>query len=61
LKQLFLIREDSASGVTAARKAGIKSTAFENPSSGNQNLSSADGIVHTVSDIDVPLVDRLPG
>lgn len=40
-----VVIEDSRNGVLAARAAGMKVIAYQNPSSGNQDLSSADIIV----------------
>jgi HAD superfamily hydrolase (TIGR01509 family) len=46
-----LVIEDSSSGVTAARTAGMKCIGFKNPHSGNQDLSGADLIVERITDI----------
>lgn len=46
----FII-EDSKSGVTAANKAGIRCIGFQNPSSGNQDLSGAEITIDKISDI----------
>jgi beta-phosphoglucomutase family hydrolase len=46
-----LVIEDSGHGVKAAKAAGMKCIGFENPNSGNQNLTKADMIVRSIKDI----------
>ena len=41
-----LVIEDSRHGVAAAKKANMKCIGFQNPNSGNQDLSLADLIIH---------------
>ncbi len=41
-----LVIEDSHHGVTAAKRANMKCIGFQNPNSGNQDLTSADLIIH---------------
>jgi beta-phosphoglucomutase family hydrolase len=45
--------EDSKFGVEAAKKAGMKCLGYANPSSGKQDLSKADLIVHDFRRLDV--------
>ncbi|NLZ44869.1 MAG: HAD family hydrolase [Clostridia bacterium] len=47
-----LVLEDSRHGVEAAKRAGMKCIAFQNPNSGPQDLSRADKIVHTLENLD---------
>jgi HAD superfamily hydrolase (TIGR01509 family) len=47
-----LVIEDSTHGVKAAKLANMKCVGFSNPNSGNQDLSSADGIVLSIGEID---------
>ena len=46
-----VVIEDSFNGVTAAKKAGMKCIGFNNPNSGNQDLSKADTIVHSFKEL----------
>jgi len=46
-----LVIEDSGHGVKAAKAAGMKCIGYQNPNSGNQDLSKADRIVHSIRDI----------
>ncbi|MCL2294906.1 MAG: HAD family phosphatase [Spirochaetes bacterium] len=46
-----VVIEDSYNGVTAAKKAGMKCIGFQNPSSGFQNLSAADLVIKSFSEI----------
>lgn len=48
-----LVIEDSASGIMAAKKAGMKCIGYRNINSGNQDLSGADLIVRDLNDIDI--------
>ncbi|MFC5449900.1 HAD family hydrolase [Paenibacillus aestuarii] len=48
-----LVIEDSGHGVKAAKAAGMKCIGFQNPNSGNQDLSNADMIVRSIRDIHV--------
>jgi len=48
-----LVIEDSAHGVKAAHAAGMKCIGFQNPNSGNQDLSNAEMIVRSIRDIQV--------
>ena len=45
--------EDSKSGTMAARRAGMKCIGYQNPNSGNQDLSEADIILSDLKDIDL--------
>jgi HAD superfamily hydrolase (TIGR01509 family) len=51
-----IVVEDSHNGARAAKKAGMKCIGYKNPSSGNQDISMADLVVETFSEVDV---DRL--
>jgi HAD superfamily hydrolase (TIGR01509 family) len=46
-----IVIEDSHNGITAAKRAGMKCIGYQNPSSGNQDLSAADLIIKKFSDI----------
>jgi len=48
-----LVIEDSKSGTMAARRAGMKCIGYQNPNSGNQDLSEADIILSDLKDIDL--------
>jgi HAD superfamily hydrolase (TIGR01509 family) len=47
-----LVFEDSKSGTMAAKKAGMKCIGYQNPNSGNQDLSEADIIITSFNDLD---------
>jgi len=46
-----IVIEDSKNGVEAAKSAGMKCIGFENPNSGKQDLSSADIVINSFSEI----------
>lgn len=46
-----LVIEDSGHGVKAAKSAGMKCIGFVSPNSGDQDLSLADEIVHSIEEI----------
>jgi len=46
-----VVIEDSCNGVTAAKNAGMKCVGFQNPVSGNQDLSKADIIIFSLKEI----------
>jgi len=48
-----LVVEDSKSGTTAAKKAGMTCIGYQNVNSGNQDLSKADLIVNDIKEIDI--------
>lgn len=48
-----VVLEDAASGIAAAKAAGMYCIAYRNPNSGKQDLSKADEIVSSVRDIDI--------
>lgn len=54
-----LIIEDSKSGTIAAKSAGMKCIGFQNPNSGNQDLSRADLIVKNFNDVDFTKIQFL--
>jgi beta-phosphoglucomutase family hydrolase len=54
--QYCMVLEDSSNGVKAAKSAGMKCIAFRNPNSGNQDLSLADIVVDSISDINYSAV-----
>jgi HAD superfamily hydrolase (TIGR01509 family) len=47
-----LVIEDSASGIIAAKRAGMRCIGYKNTNSGNQDLSKADLIVNKIEEID---------
>jgi len=47
--------EDSANGVLAAKRAGMYCIAYKNPTSGEQDLSPADIIIHSFNEINKDL------
>lgn len=48
-----LVIEDSKNGTIAAKTANMTCIGYQNPNSGNQDLSRADEIVKTIADIDI--------
>lgn len=48
-----VVLEDSHNGVQAAKEAGMFCIGFQNPNSGDQDITRADMIVHTIKDIDI--------
>jgi len=48
-----VVLEDAASGIAAAKAAGMRCIAFRNPNSGEQDLSRADWIVDSLKEIDI--------
>ena len=48
-----LVIEDSTHGVTAAKSAQMKCIGFQNPNSGNQDLATADLIIHDFHELTV--------
>jgi HAD superfamily hydrolase (TIGR01509 family) len=48
-----LVIEDSASGITAAKRAGMKCIGYRNLNSGNQDLSGADVIADKIGEINI--------
>ena len=48
-----LVVEDSKSGTIAAKRAGMRCIGYQNPNSGNQDLSKADIILGDLKDIDL--------
>lgn len=46
-----VVIEDAHAGVTAAKKAGMFCIGFQNPNSGNQDLSKADWIVKSIEEV----------
>jgi HAD superfamily hydrolase (TIGR01509 family) len=51
-----LVVEDSGHGVRAAKAAGMACVGFVNPTSGAQDLSPADIVVKSISDIDLGML-----
>ncbi|OPJ62363.1 HAD family hydrolase [Clostridium chromiireducens] len=49
--QECIVIEDSRNGVLAAKAAGMKCIGFQNVNSGNQDLSNADVIVHSITEV----------
>jgi beta-phosphoglucomutase family hydrolase len=54
-----IIIEDSENGVEAAKSAGMKCIGFENPNSGKQDLSSADMVINSFSDINYQKLQQI--
>ena len=54
-----IVLEDAASGVAAAKAAGMYCIAYRNPHSGIQDLAAADMRVEEIAEI-LPAVDKLP-
>lgn len=54
-----VVIEDSDNGLTASRKAGIRSVGFRNPNSGRQALSLADLVVEDIREITLDLLRNL--
>lgn len=48
-----MVIEDAASGIAAAKAAGMYCIAYRNPNSGSQDLSQADKIVDSLEQIDL--------
>jgi HAD superfamily hydrolase (TIGR01509 family) len=48
-----VVLEDAASGIAAAKAAGMYCIAYHNPNSGEQDLSQADRIVDRINEIDI--------
>jgi len=46
-----VVIEDSTNGIKAAKAAGMKCIGFQNPQSGEQDLSQADWVVEAISEI----------
>lgn len=55
--EAYIAIEDSKNGVKAAKSAGMRCIGFKNPNSGRQDLSSADTIINSFSEINY---QRLP-
>lgn len=49
--QHCMVLEDTASGILAAKRAGMYCIAYRNPNSGNQDLSLADRVVEKIEDV----------
>ena len=47
----FCVIEDSTNGVAAAKGAGMHCVGFHNPLSGGQDLSKADLVIHSMSEL----------
>lgn len=54
-----VVIEDSHHGVTAAKSAHMKCIGFQNPNSGNQDLTSADMIIHHFKELTVSMIMEL--
>ena len=54
-----LVIEDSANGVRAAKDAGMKCIGYANEHTGNQNLSNADLIIHSMDELTVEVIQGL--
>lgn len=56
-----IVIEDSKNGVIAAREAGMLCIGYNNPDSGNQDLSSASKIINSFSEIDYKWLKKFYG
>jgi beta-phosphoglucomutase-like phosphatase (HAD superfamily) len=54
-----VVIEDAEHGVTAAKKAGMKSIGFQNHHSGTQNLSHSDIVIDDLEQITIELLKSL--
>ncbi|MFE5317438.1 HAD family hydrolase [Paenibacillus sp. NPDC056579] len=54
-----VVIEDSRNGTRAAKSAGMKCIGFQNVNSGEQDLSAADKIVHSMREITLPVLEAL--
>lgn len=54
-----VVIEDSANGVLAAKRAGMKCVGFRNPASGNQDVGKADLVVDKISEITLAALKKL--
>lgn len=54
-----VVIEDAEHGVTAAKRAGMKTIGFQNHHSGTQNLGKADRVVEGLKDITIELIRGL--
>ena len=54
-----VVIEDAEHGVTAAKKAGMKSIGFQNHHSGKQVLTHADAVVDNLDQISIDLLENL--
>jgi len=57
--QECIVIEDSKNGVTAAKAAGMKCIGFVNPSSGDQDLKSADMVIRSLKELNADTVKSL--
>lgn len=54
-----LVIEDSANGIDAAVKAGMKCVGYRNPGSGNQDLRAADLILNSFNELTVSTIEGM--
>ena len=54
-----LVIEDSANGVNAAVRAGMKCIGFKNPDSGNQDLSASDLIIDSFNRLTISAIENI--
>ena len=54
-----VVIEDSFNGLMAAKSANMRCIGYKNPNSGNQDLSEADVVVHSLKEISVSLIKEL--
>lgn len=57
--KFFTVIEDSTNGILAAKAAGMKCIAYRNPNSGKQDLSKADLIIDSFSELNIEEISRL--
>ena len=59
LPENCVVLEDSAHGVEGAIQAGMRVIGFQNPNSGNQNLTKSDRVVSSIELLDTGILENL--
>lgn len=54
-----LVIEDAKSGTIAAKKANMICVGYQNPNSGDQDLSEADLIIHSLNELNIEVLESL--
>lgn len=55
-----LVIEDSTNGIRAAKKAGMYCIGYQNPNTGQLDLTQADAVVSALSEISIEMITSLP-